>query len=72
MNGNSVSLLRTIRGPILLIALGSLAAIDNFMGISFTKTWPALLILAGLLKLMERLTLRPPSPPTQPFMGGGS
>jgi len=75
MNSSSGTLLQAIRGPVLLIALGGLAAMDNFLNISFMKTWPALLILGGLLKLLERVSLRPSAPagpPSSPFAGGGS
>jgi hypothetical protein len=44
-----------IRGPIILIALGVLFAIDQFGSYSFSRTWPVLLILFGLLKLLERV-----------------
>jgi hypothetical protein len=48
-------LVRAIRGPILLIVLGSLVALDNLGGVSFVRrTWPVLLIVFGVLKLMER------------------
>jgi hypothetical protein len=43
-----------IRGPILLITLGVLLSIDHFGTISFARTWPVLLIVFGLFKLMER------------------
>jgi hypothetical protein len=52
-------LVRAVRGPIMLIALGTLMSLHKFEDISFTKTWPVLLILLGLLKLAERMALRP-------------
>lgn len=51
-------LVRAVRGPIMLMALGTLMSLHRFQDISFTKTWPVLLILLGLLKLGERMTLR--------------
>ena len=45
MNGNSTVVLRAIRGPLLLITLGTLFAIDHFGRISFWRTWPVLLIV---------------------------
>ena len=51
MNGN---LLCAIRGPILMITLGVLLAIDQFGTVSFGRTWPVLLIVFGLFKLLER------------------
>jgi uncharacterized protein YaaW (UPF0174 family) len=52
MNGGN-SLVSAVRGPIMLIALGVLLAIDYSGGVSFGRTWPALLILFGLFKLAE-------------------
>lgn len=56
------ALLRAMRGPLLLMVLGALLAQARFGGISFTKTWPVLLIVLGLLKLAERLASRPGEP----------
>jgi hypothetical protein len=53
---NSIKMLvRAIRGPILLITLGSLFAVDYFGPYSFSRTWPILLIVAGALWLLERI-----------------
>lgn len=43
-----------IRGPILMITLGVLLAIDQMGTLSFGRTWPILLIVFGLLKLAGR------------------
>lgn len=51
MNGNIVC---AIRGPILMITLGVLLAVDQMGGPSFGRTWPILLIEFGLFKLAER------------------
>ena len=51
MNGNFWC---AIRGPILLITLGTLLAIDQFGAYSFGRTWPVLLIVFGIFKLAER------------------
>jgi len=51
-----VPLMRAVRGPILLITVGTLFAVDHVGPYSFSTTWPALLIVIGLLKLMERAT----------------
>jgi len=51
VNGNFIC---AIRGPVLLITLGTLLAIDQLGAYSFGRTWPALLIVFGLLKLAER------------------
>ena len=55
MNGNFIC---AIRGPVLLITLGMLLAIDQLGAYSFGRTWPALLIVFGLLKLAERSGMR--------------
>jgi uncharacterized protein YaaW (UPF0174 family) len=51
MNG---SLISAVRGPIMLITLGVLLAMDHAGSISFGRTWPVLLIVFGLFKLAER------------------
>ena len=55
MNSNNVSLLRAIRGPVLLVTLGTLFLIDHSGGIGFGRTWPVLLIVLGMLRLGEYL-----------------
>ena len=52
--------LSAIRGPIMLITLGVLLSIDHFGSVSFARTWPVLLIVFGLFKLMERSGSRQP------------
>lgn len=51
MNGNFWC---AIRGPILLITLGVLLAVDQFGVYSFGRTWPVLLIVFGIFKLAGR------------------
>jgi hypothetical protein len=58
MTGNSGSLLGAIRGPVLLITLGALFAIDYAGGVSVGRTWPALLIVVGLFKLAEHMAAK--------------
>ena len=50
------SLVCAVRGPVTLITLGVLFALNNFTPYGFDKTWPVLLIVFGLLSLM-------PAPP---------
>ena len=40
-----------IRGPLMMVALGILMAMDQGEWYGIDRTWPALLILFGLLKL---------------------
>jgi hypothetical protein len=52
------SLITAIRGPVLLIALGILLALDQTDRLSIWRTWPILLILFGIFKLFERAGAR--------------
>ena len=56
MNGSNRSIFCAIRGPILLMAVGVLFWLDHTTVYGFSRTWPALLILIGLLKLLERIS----------------
>lgn len=53
-----LSLVQAVRGPILMIVVGVLFAIDHHGLAPFSRTWPALLIVIGVLKLMERSASR--------------
>lgn len=53
MNGDS-SLARAVRGPIILITVGVLFALNNFTPYGFGQTWPVLLIVIGLMSLLGR------------------
>jgi hypothetical protein len=43
-----------MRGPITLITIGVLFALDHLTRFSFLQTWPVLLIVFGLLSLACR------------------
>lgn len=60
MNGMGVPLITAIRGPVMLMALGGLFAIDHLGRMEFVRTWPVLIILFGLMKLLERLLVSRP------------
>jgi hypothetical protein len=67
MNGDSRGILCAIRGPIMLITVGVLFAINNFTPYGFQ--WPVLLIVFGLLTLIgrgARQAAPPPAPPRYP------
>jgi hypothetical protein len=66
MNANLYAIVRASRGPIVLITLGVLFWFDQSDRVSFGRTWPVLIILIGVMKLIERL-LAPPQPPVPPF-----
>lgn len=48
------SFVAAIRGPILMITVGVLFAMDRMGGYDFSQTWPVLIIVFGLLTLFER------------------
>ena len=58
-DANSYNLVQAIRGSIMLIALGSLVSIDYFGIYGFGRTWPVLIILFGVLKLLEKVAVKP-------------
>ncbi len=63
-------MLRAIRGPVLLITLGVLFALNNFTPYGFSETWPVLLIVMGLLTLAGRRPEAPPSAAGEPPRSG--
>lgn len=64
----SALFVQAIRGPILLITIGVLFALEQAGVIGFTRTWPLIIIVIGVMKLFERLVAPPPamSPPMMP------
>jgi len=54
----NASIVRAIRGPVLLITLGILFMIDYAGGMSFGRSWPILLIVLGILWLGEFIGAR--------------
>jgi hypothetical protein len=49
-------LVRAVRGPIILITIGTLFALDHMTPYGFQQTWPVILIVVGLLTLVGRTT----------------
>ncbi len=73
MRGDERSMIRAIRGPVTLITVGVLFALNNFTEYRFDQTWPVILIVFGLMSLLGRSTERippPPPPPGFPPAGG--
>ena len=70
MNGNQPTLMRAIRGPIMLITIGTLFALDHMTEFAIWRTWPALLIVLGLLSLGDRFT-KTKEVARRPDFGGG-
>jgi hypothetical protein len=67
MSANDGNWVRAIRGPITLITVGALFALNNFNpAYTFDRTWPVLLIVFGLLSLLRRSVMPPPAPPAPP------
>jgi hypothetical protein len=58
-----MNIMCAVRGPILMITLGVLLAIDQNGALSFGRTWPVLLIVFGLFKLAERAGAGTPAGP---------
>ena len=54
MDASNTSLARAVRGPITLITVGCLFALDHFTAYRFTQTWPIILIVFGFLSLLSR------------------
>jgi hypothetical protein len=54
----SGTLARAVIGPLMLITLGVLFALDHLGRVSFGRTWPALFIVFGACKLFERVGAR--------------
>jgi hypothetical protein len=54
----------------MLITLGALVAIDYAGVYGFWRTWPILIIVFGVLKLLERASAKPAPPPySNPYPG---
>jgi hypothetical protein len=51
MNDQRQLLIRSIKGPIIMITVGVLFAADRLTGYHFGETWPVLLIVIGLMQL---------------------
>ncbi|MGD0618018.1 MAG: DUF5668 domain-containing protein [Bryobacteraceae bacterium] len=65
------TVMQAVRGPLLLITLGALLAIDHMGPFPFWRTWPVLIIVFGLLKLLER-AVRQDEPANPQYPGGAS
>ncbi len=70
---DNANLIQAVRGPLMMITLGILLAIDHFGNFSFGRTWPLLVIVFGVLKLAERAVApAEPLPPATPQGGNPS
>jgi hypothetical protein len=62
---NSWFLIRRLRGPAFLILLGVTALLNQWGVLSFSRSWPLYLILAGVIGLAERAAIAV-APPVAP------
>jgi hypothetical protein len=44
---------RKLMGPAILVTLGVLFLLDNVSGVEFHRTWPAILLVIGVVKLLQ-------------------
>ena len=71
MSDHNGSVIRAIRGPVILITIGGLFALNNFTRYHFDQTWPVILIVFGLMSLLRRgVETSAPPPPPPPRPGG--
>jgi hypothetical protein len=64
MNNRGAMFAQAARGPVLLITIGVLFALEQADVLPFSRSWPLLIIMIGVMKLIERLLLGPqPYPP---------
>jgi hypothetical protein len=66
MNSNVIV---ALRGPVVMMTLGTVLALDHFTDWRFSSTWPSLLIIYGVMKLLEHTF---PAGPAGPFSGPGA
>ena len=72
MNSRGAMFAQAIRGPILLITIGVLFAMQQSGVLPFSHTWPLLIIVIGVLKLIERMVAQPQPPVPPPPIPGGT
>ncbi|MGH9627571.1 MAG: LiaI-LiaF-like domain-containing protein [Bryobacteraceae bacterium] len=66
---SSYAFARAVRGPIVLIVLGALFVAEYQGGPQFSRTWPVLIIVIGVMKLLERSLARPQQQVPAPYRG---
>jgi Domain of unknown function (DUF5668) len=66
---NTWLLIRRLRGPAFLILVGVTALLNQWDVLSFGRSWPLYLILAGVLGLAERAAIAAAPPAAPPLYG---
>jgi hypothetical protein len=66
---NTWLLIRRLRGPAFLILVGVTALLNQWDVLSFSRSWPLYLILAGVLGLAERAAIAAAPPAAPPLYG---
>ena len=66
MNSRNALFAQAIRGPVLLITVGILFAMHQARVLAFSRSWPLILIVVGVMKLIERMYV-----PQAPGSAGG-
>jgi hypothetical protein len=67
VNNRGFLIAHAVRGPILLITVGVLFAMHQAGFLPFQRTWPLLIIVLGIMKLVERSVAPPRLPVGPPF-----
>ena len=57
MNAKGVFIAQAVRGPVLLITIGTLFAMHQAGVLPIERTWPLILIVLGIMKLIERMVV---------------
>jgi len=72
MNNRGAMYAQAARGPVLLITIGILFALHQADVLSFSRSWPLLIIAVGVMKLIERVLAGPvPTFPVGTVPSGG-
>jgi len=67
---NTWLLIRRLRGPAFLVLVGITALLNQWGVLSFGRSWPLYLILAGVLGLAERAAMAAAPPAVPPVYPG--
>ena len=71
MNTGTAALMGALRGPLMLMTLGGLLTAHRFTDVTFGQTWPVLLIVFGVMKLLQRMIGPANNEPLTPGVAGG-